>query len=388
MDTTRPPGLAAATVRVFNPNPRQEEGVPVLPDISLVSATMHRDRKNWFSAVNSLAKPNTDNERVYLRSLEYVLKEGDEKSDRTGTGTLSVFGPQAVYDLRKGFPMLTTKKLPWNAIMYELVWFLKGMTNNTWLQERGVRIWNEWANEQGELGPIYGSMWRNFPNPNGEGIDQIKAVLDALFNRPDDRRILVSGWNPALLPEPGVSFADNIANGRQALPPCHTLWQVGTSLIPPKELEKMLLGARRSIYKTWRSDRTLKGTLDPVELRRVCDECKLPTRFIDLKLYQRSGDIFLGVPFNIASYSLLLSILGFQVNMIPRYFIHTFGDLHLYSNHKEQAAIQLERIPNKAPKLLFVNSVPEEVYIPGLFTNLPLLDGYNPHPAIPAPVAV
>ena len=227
--------------------------------------------------------------KQYLDLLDRILTEGHKKTDRTGTGTLSVFGNQMRFNLEDGFPLLTTKKLHLKSIIYELLWFLRGDTNVRWLQEHGVRIWNEWADENGELGPVYGHQWRSWPDYNGGTIDQIQNVIDLIKNHPDSRRMMVSAWNPAEVEQ-------------MALPPCHCLFQ---------------------FY--------------------VADDR------LSLQLYQRSADTFLGVPFNIASYALLLQMMAQVTGLKPGEFVHTTGDTHLYLNHLEQARLQLTRTPRPYP---------------------------------------
>lgn len=263
--------------------------------------------------------------KQYLDLLDYVLKNGSEKKDRTGTGTISTFGYQMRFDLADGFPLLTTKKLHVKSIIHELLWFLKGETNTRYLNENGVRIWNEWADESGELGKIYGYQWRSWSAADGENIDQIKNVIDSLKNNPDSRRHIVSAWN--------VGDLD-----KMALPPCHILFQ---------------------FY--------------------VSDEK------LSCQLYQRSADIFLGVPFNIASYSLLLMMMAKQTGYLPGEFIHTLGDAHIYKNHLEQVRLQLTREPRKLPKMLInpnVNSIFE--YSLSDFQ----LENYDPHPHIKGKISV
>ena len=229
--------------------------------------------------------------RQYLDILDRILREGAQKGDRTGTGTLSLFGTQSRYDLSEGFPLLTTKKLHLKSIIYELLWFLQGDTNVRYLQEHGVRIWNEWADENGDLGPVYGHQWRSWPDYNGGTIDQIQQVLDLIKNHPDSRRMIVSAWNVAEV-------------NQMALPPCHTMFQFYVA----------------------------DGKLS-------------------LQLYQRSADTFLGVPFNIASYALLLMMMAQVTGLKPGEFIHTTGDTHLYLNHIEQAKLQLTRTPRPLPTM-------------------------------------
>jgi thymidylate synthase len=263
--------------------------------------------------------------RQYLDLLHDVLDNGIDRPDRTGTGTRSVFGRQMRFDLRQGFPLLTTKKLHIRSIVYELLWFLRGDTNIGWLQEHKVRIWDAWADANGDLGPVYGSQWRSWPDGEGGGIDQIANVVRSIRETPDSRRHIVSAWNPAEVDE-------------MALPPCHCLFQFYVA----------------------------KGKLS-------------------CQLYQRSGDLFLGVPFNIASYALLTHMVAQVTGLEPGEFIHTFGDVHLYHNHFEQVREQLGRQPRSAPTLT-IN--PEKQDIFGFeFEDIQIV-GYDPHPAIRAEVAV
>ncbi|MDT0648931.1 thymidylate synthase [Autumnicola edwardsiae] len=273
--------------------------------------------------------------RQYHDLLEHVLKNGAEKGDRTGTGTKSVFGYQMRFDLSEGFPMVTTKKLHLKSIIYELLWFLKGDTNIKYLQENGVRIWNEWADGNGDLGPVYGHQWRNW---NGEEIDQIKEIIHSLKHNPNSRRMLVSAWNPSVLPDTSKSFAENVENGKAALPPCHAFFQFYVA----------------------------DGKLS-------------------CQLYQRSADIFLGVPFNIASYALLTMMMAQVCDLQPGDFIHTFGDAHIYSNHMEQVKLQLTREPRKLPKMK-LNPEIKDIF-EFKFEDF-ILEDYNPHPAIKGKVAV
>lgn len=263
--------------------------------------------------------------KQYLELLRHVLEHGRPKPDRTGTGTLSVFGYQCRYDLRAGFPLLTTKKLHLKSIIYELLWFLRGDTNVEYLREHGVRIWDEWADEHGDLGPIYGAQWRSWPAPDGRTIDQLGQVVEEIRRNPHSRRLIVSAWNVADLPG-------------MALAPCHTLFQ---------------------FY--------------------VCDGR------LSCQLYQRSGDLFLGVPFNIASYSLLTLMVAQVTGFEPGEFIHTLGDAHLYVNHIEQARLQLTREPRPLPRM---HLNPEVRSLDDFRFEDFTLVGYDPHPHIPAPVAV
>lgn len=263
--------------------------------------------------------------KQYLDLLDHILKDGVKKADRTGTGTLSTFGYQMRFDLSKGFPLVTTKKLHLKSIIYELLWFLKGDTNVHYLQEHGVRIWNEWADADGNLGPVYGAQWRSWPDYDGGTIDQISQAINDIRNNPDSRRIIVSAWNVADLP-------------RMALAPCHAFFQFYVA----------------------------DGRLS-------------------LQLYQRSADSFLGVPFNIASYALLTMMVAQVCGLEPGDFVHTLGDAHLYLNHLDQARLQLTREPRPLPRMILnpdVKDIFDFKYED--FT----LEGYDPHPHIKAEVSV
>lgn len=263
--------------------------------------------------------------RQYLDLLQHVLDHGARKEDRTGTGTLSVFGAQMRFDLAQGFPLVTTKKVHLKSIIYELLWFLRGETNVRWLQEKGVSIWNEWARADGELGPIYGYQWRNWPTPDGRHIDQISQVVQQLKTNPDSRRIIVSAWNVGQVEE-------------MALPPCHAFFQFYVA----------------------------EGKLS-------------------CQLYQRSADLFLGVPFNIASYSLLVLMLAQVCNLEPGEFVWTGGDCHIYSNHMEQVQTQLARTPRAWP-VMKINPDKKDIF--GFEYDDFVLEAYDPYPGIKAPVAV
>ena len=273
--------------------------------------------------------------KQYLDLVKHVLEKGDFKEDRTGTGTKSVFGYQMRFDLSKGFPMLTTKKLHLKSIIYELLWFLKGDTNIKYLNENGVRIWNEWADKNGDLGPVYGFQWRNW---NGDNIDQIKELIDNLKKNPNSRRMLVSAWNPSVLPDTSKSFNENISQGKAALPPCHALFQF------------------------------------------YVNDGKL-----SCQLYQRSADIFLGVPFNIASYSLFTLMIAQVCGYMPGEFIHTFGDAHIYTNHFDQVKLQLSRSPKQLPTIE-INSKITDIFNFS-FEDFKLIN-YDPDPHIKGDVAV
>ncbi|MFZ4118436.1 MAG: thymidylate synthase [Polynucleobacter sp.] len=261
----------------------------------------------------------------YHELMQHVLSQGVKKSDRTGTGTLSVFGYQMRFNLADGFPMVTTKKLHLKSIIYELLWFLNGSTNNDWLKERGVSIWNEWAAPDGELGPIYGYQWRSWPAPDGQHIDQISEVVNSIKTNPDSRRLIVSAWNVADIP-------------RMALAPCHAFFQFYVA----------------------------DGKLS-------------------CQLYQRSADIFLGVPFNIASYALLTQMIAQQCDLEPGEFIWTGGDCHLYNNHLEQVELQLSRKPFALPQLV-IERKPASLF-DYAFEDF-VIEGYECHPHIKAPVAI
>jgi len=273
--------------------------------------------------------------KQYLDLIKHVRDNGILKEDRTGTGTKSVFGYQMRFDLSEGFPMLTTKKLHLKSIIYELLWFLKGDTNINYLNENDVKIWDAWANENGDLGPVYGHQWRNW---NSEGIDQITEVIETIKTNPDSRRMLISAWNPSVLPDTSISFSENVANGKAALPPCHAFFQ---------------------FYVT-------DGKLS-------------------CQLYQRSADIFLGVPFNIASYALFTMMMAQVCDLKPGDFIHTFGDAHIYNNHSEQINLQLSREPRALPKME-INLKVKNIF-DFKFEDFNLVD-YNPHPHIKGVVSV
>lgn len=273
--------------------------------------------------------------KQYHDLIKHVLENGNEKGDRTGTGTKSVFGYQMRFDLTEGFPMLTTKKLHLKSIIYELLWFLNGDTNINYLQDHGVRIWNEWADENGDLGPIYGHQWRNW---NSEDIDQIKEVIETLKTNPNSRRMLVTAWNPSVLPDTSKPFSENVANGKAALPPCHAFFQFYVA----------------------------DGKLS-------------------CQLYQRSADIFLGVPFNIASYALLTMMIAQVCGYQAGDFIHTFGDAHIYNNHLEQVKLQLSREIRTLPTIK-INPEVKDIFS-FKFSDF-TLENYDPHPHIKGAVAV
>jgi thymidylate synthase len=273
--------------------------------------------------------------KQYHDLISHILDNGIQKGDRTGTGTKSVFGYQMRFDLNEGFPLVTTKKIHLKSIIYELLWFLKGDTNISYLQENGVKIWNEWANQDGDLGPVYGHQWRNW---NSEDIDQIEELIHTLKTNPNSRRMMVSAWNPSVMPDTSDSFEDNIANGKAALPPCHAFFQFYVA----------------------------EGKLS-------------------CQLYQRSADVFLGVPFNIASYALFTMMVAQVCDLKLGDFIHTFGDAHIYNNHFEQVDLQLSRTARPLPTMKLnpeVNSIFDFKFED--FT----LENYDPHPHIKGKVAI
>ncbi|TMO65186.1 thymidylate synthase [Pseudoalteromonas aurantia] len=276
--------------------------------------------------------------KQYLELMRHVKEQGTKKEDRTGTGTVSVFGYQMRFDLQEGFPLVTTKKCHLRSIIHELLWFLKGETNIAYLKDNGVSIWDGWATEEGELGPVYGKQWRSWTGPNGEVVDQIQELIEQIKTNPDSRRLIVSAWNPALLPDTQYTPKENAQQGKQALPPCHTLFQ---------------------FY-------VLNGKLS-------------------CQLYQRSADIFLGVPFNIASYALLTMMIAQVCELEPGDFIHTFGDAHLYSNHMEQVDEQLSRVPFAKPTMK-INPEIKDIF--GFKYDDFELVNYQAHPHIKAPVAI
>lgn len=277
----------------------------------------------------------------YLDLMREIAEQGTDRGDRTGTGTRSLFGRQLRFDLRQGFPLLTTKKVHLKSVIYELLWFLSGDTNKQWLNEHGVKIWDEWALENGDLGPIYGKQWRSWACPDGSTIDQISNVIEQIKHNPNSRRLIVSGWNPADLPDETVSPQDNVKAGKAALPPCHTLFQFYVA----------------------------NGELS-------------------CQLYQRSADYFLGVPFNIASYALLTHMVAQQCGLEVGDFVHTFGDVHLYTNHLNDPAIvpeQLSRTPKALPQLKILRK-PDSIF-DYQYEDF-VVEGYDPDPVIRAPIAI
>lgn len=276
--------------------------------------------------------------QIYLQLLQDILDQGTAKTDRTGTGTISLFGYQMRFDLAAGFPAVTTKKLHFKSIIHELLWFLQGGTNTRYLNQHGVTIWDEWATDDGDLGPVYGAQWRDWIAPDGRHIDQMVQLLTDLKNKPDSRRHIVSAWNPALLPDESRSPKENAAAGLQALPPCHTMFQFHVA----------------------------NGRLS-------------------CQMYQRSADVFLGVPFNIASYALLTQMIAQVTDLQPGDFVHTFGDVHIYLNHLEQVNTQLSREPLSLPQMK-LNPDRRDLF-DFRYEDFELVN-YECHPAIRAPIAV
>ncbi|MDA7742170.1 thymidylate synthase [Francisellaceae bacterium] len=276
--------------------------------------------------------------KQYLDFLKHIQQNGTTKTDRTGTGTTSVFGYQMRFDLNAGFPLVTTKKIHIKSVVYELLWFLNGDTNAAYLQENGVRIWNEWALEDGDLGPVYGKQWRAWETPDGRNIDQISEIINTLKTRPDSRRMLVCAWNPAVLPDENISPHENVKNGKAALPPCHTLFQF---YVADNKLSCMLT--------------------------------------------QRSADAFLGVPFNIASYALLTYMVAQQCDLEVGEFIWSGGDCHIYSNHHEQIEEQLSRTPYDLPTLKISNKAKN--IFSYRFEDFDIAE-YQHHPLIKGKVAI
>jgi len=273
--------------------------------------------------------------KQYQDLLRHILDHGVVKDDRTGTGTKSVFGYQMRFDLQEGFPLVTTKKLHLKSIIHELLWFLKGDTNIAYLKENNVKIWDAWADENGDLGPIYGHQWRNW---NSEGIDQISEVIHTIKTNPNSRRMIVTAWNPSVLPDTSISFAQNVAQNKAALPPCHAFFQFYVA----------------------------NGRLS-------------------CQLYQRSADTFLGVPFNIASYALLTMMVAQVCDLEPGDFVHTFGDTHLYLNHLEQAKLQISREPRPLPQMK-INPEVKNIF-DFKYSDFELI-GYDPHPHIKGAISV
>lgn len=296
--------------------------------------------------------------KQYLDLLQHVLDHGTERLDRTGTGTVGVFGYQMRFDLSQGFPVLTTKKLHLRSIIYELLWFLRGDTNIKYLKEHGVSIWDEWADENGDLGPVYGSQWRSWPDGRGGTIDQIAGVVDEIKRNPYSRRLMVTAWNPAEIQD-------------MALPPCHCLFQFYVEPMAPVvdklNVEKLIGSDNVS------TQQHINVSTQPAKGRLSC------------QLYQRSADIFLGVPFNIASYALLTMMVAQVCDLQPGDFVHTLGDAHIYRNHLDQVHLQLTREPRKLPTMK-INPAVKDIF--GFQYEDFTLEGYDPHPHIKGEVSV
>jgi thymidylate synthase len=277
--------------------------------------------------------------KQYLDLLQHIKDNGVEKGDRTGTGTISTFGYQMRFDLSQGFPLVTTKKMFTRGIIHELLWFIKGETNITYLLDNNVHIWDEWATEEGDLGPVYGKQWRSWAAPDGQTIDQLAELIELIKTNPNSRRLILSAWNPADLPDETISAQENVAKGKMALAPCHTFFQFYVA----------------------------NGKLS-------------------CQLYQRSADVFLGVPFNIASYAQLTMMIAQVTGLQPGEFVHTFGDVHIYLNHQEQVDLQLSREPRALPEMK-INPDVSSIFD---FTidDFELVGYENPHPAIKAPIAI
>lgn len=325
----------------------------------------------------------------YLECLDTVLTCGLEQGNRTATRATKTFGESMVFDIGHGFPLLTTKKVAIKAIIHELLWFLSGSTNVKYLQDNGVSIWDEWATEEqcakfgrpaGELGPVYGHQWRNFgatKNADGsynkDGVDQISDLINEIKTNPDSRRLIVTGWNPKEIKE-------------VALPPCHTLFQFSTQIISFRArldllAKKLLIESNISMV----TDIDQLTSVKTEKLNKLMEIYKIPERYLDCQLYQRSGDMFLGVPFNIASYSLLTMMVAQVTNCVARQFTHILGDAHIYHDHVDQVNTQLSRTPIVRPTMI-LNPTIENIF-DFKYEDFNLI-GYNPHPAIPAPVAV
>lgn len=354
--------------------------------------------------------------KQYLELIHTVLNDGHEKADRTGTGTISIFGHQMRFDLRKGFPLVTTKKLHLRSIIHELLWFLNGDTNIQYLKDNNVSIWDEWADENGDLGPVYGKQWREWnadkmvsiddmnlrQHLEDEGyierdmmsiegehyflysktIDQIQTIIDQLRNDPDSRRIIVSAWNVGELDQ-------------MALAPCHSFFQFYSRSMMGKELDNYLAEYLKTDARLAEkyAEQVALCEADPdgdhVSSHMFCLTNDIPTRVLSCQLYQRSADVFLGVPFNIASYALLTHLVAHHVGMVAGDFIWTGGDTHLYTNHLEQATLQLTRVPHPLPKLRIVNTngvLPKTIFN-HVFEDF-VIEDYESHPAIKAPVAI
>jgi len=305
----------------------------------------------------------------YHRLLRHILEKGVKKTDRTGTGTISVFGYQMRFDLPQGFPLLTTKKIHLRSIIHELLWFLKGDTNTKYLKDNGITIWDEWADENGDLGPIYGYQWRSWPTADGRHIDQIAEVIETLKRNPDSRRIIVSAWNVGEIPN-------------MKLPPCHAFFQFYAAPLPLEERLDFLARNNPELHARFMSEND--GEAGEV-LHEWLTKNGVPSQKLSCQLYQRSADVFLGVPFNIASYALLTMMMAQVCNMVVGDFVHTLGDAHIYLNHLDQVNLQLSREPRKPPTMHLNPEVTDHFAFK--YEDF-ALEGYDPHPGIKAKVAV
>ena len=321
--------------------------------------------------------------KQYLDLLQHVLDHGTERLDRTGTGTVGVFGYQMRFDLGKGFPLLTTKKLHLRSIIYELLWFLRGETNIQYLHDHKVSIWDEWADENGDLGPVYGSQWRSWPDGKGGGIDQIANVVEQIKANPYSRRLMVTAWNPAEIEE-------------MALPPCHCLFQFYVE--PPQAAQQGVKGSEKGVTRSERTNvsvdnfdaskadnDTIVSSLPFTSSHSPSLQEEPPKGRLSCQLYQRSADIFLGVPFNIASYALLTMMMAQVCGLEPGDFVHTFGDAHIYKNHLDQVRLQLTREPRPLPTMK-INPAVKDIF--GFQYEDFTLENYDPHPHIRGEVSV
>lgn len=357
--------------------------------------------------------------RQYLDLLNDVNKNGNTRDDRTGTGTKSVFGRQLQFDLKQGFPLLTTKKVFTKGIIHELLWIIKGDTNIQYLLDNNIHIWDEWATEAGDLGPVYGKQWRDWVGKNGVHYDQLKSVIQEIKTNPFSRRLLVSAWNVDDLPDASISPQENVLNGKQALPPCHTLFQFYVSEMKTSDYYSYLLYLldnpnctlnKEEVYSeliNYFNDAKIKypevycyqsKPKDKIDADAFCygvaalDLMKkynidFPTYKLSCQLYQRSADIFLGVPFNIASYSLLTHMVAHECGMWVDTFTHSFGDVHIYKNHQEQVDLQLSREPLPNNTKIYINAKPNTSVFDIKYEDINIV-GYESYPAIKAEVSV
>ena len=323
-------------------------------------------------------------DHTYFDLLARISSTGERRDDRTGTGTISLFGPQMEFNLLDGFPILTTKSVSWKNVWTELYWFLKGDTNVNFLKSQRNNIWNQWCDADGNLGPVYGKQWRAWPAAEGSDtpIDQINELINNLRNNPNSRRHVISAWNPSVLPDESMSHAENVAAGKQALPPCHTMFQFYVSTLT---LDQRLQYADKhmGIQDIHRLKTAAKD-----KINAFLTQEGVPVKGLSCKLYQRSADMFLGVPYNLASYAALTTLLATMTNMAPLRFIHTFGDAHIYVNHVDQISEQYDREPKDLPYLDVHDRVRGYISIDELRLDDVKLVGYSPHPAIKAPIAI